>query len=174
MPLKCNKNVQKWFSKAFLSAITILLSIEPWGLLITQGLKVVMDYINLFHTVCICSKASIQLQLLTMDAGTFLQKISSDTLLPGVSPPHGQVLFTCWITTWYTNISFSRFDNSHHWYCINYALFQIHIAAKNLKEFVNKCHCLLIKLKCSLHKKTLHCHTHAGARVSARPASGWR
>lgn len=47
------QNVWKWFLKPFCPAITILLSIQHCGLLITQGLKVVMDYFNLFHTVCI-------------------------------------------------------------------------------------------------------------------------
>lgn len=53
--MKCNKMSRNGFWNLFLSAITVLLSIQPCGPLITQGLKVVIDYFNLFHAVCIFS-----------------------------------------------------------------------------------------------------------------------
>ena len=51
-PPRCSqmsKLVTVPFSIIFLSAITILLSIQPQGLLIAQGLMLVMDYFHLFY-----------------------------------------------------------------------------------------------------------------------------
>lgn len=54
--------------RTFLSAITILLSIQPWEPLITQRLNAVMDYFNLFHSLRI-QQASIELHRFATDAG---------------------------------------------------------------------------------------------------------